>query len=270
MCREKADTEFRYGDMSEAIDLKKILASWPYDPENDARVARVAGGREVLQVRTPLGLEQLELDGRPDGVRPHLRESVLEFHLARYEQAKITGQEGDFDLSAADCAELFNEGTLYYLRYVRLFQLRDWPRTVRDTARNLRVFDFVHEHARREEDRMFLEKWRPYIVRVNASAAAMQQIEKSAFQRAQTITQEAIDRIEALEGVVDDETFAFERDRSVQALRELLAQIQKNRPLSEVEQLERQLGRAVERQEFERAALLRDKIRDLKKQQVAT
>jgi excinuclease UvrABC helicase subunit UvrB len=132
------------------------------------------------------------------------------------------------------------------------------------------VFDFVHEHARREEDRMFLEKWRPYIVRVNASAAAMQQIEKSAFQRAQTITQEAIDRIEALEGVVDDETFAFERDRSVQALRELLAQIQKNRPLSEVEQLERQLGRAVERQEFERAALLRDKIRDLKKQQVAT
>src|ERR1044071_7947705 len=106
--------------MSEAIDLKQILASWPYDPENDSRVVRVSKGREVLQVRTPLGLEQYELDGRPDGVRPHLRESVLEFHLARFEQAKISGQEEDFDLSPSDCAELFNEGTLYHLRYVRL------------------------------------------------------------------------------------------------------------------------------------------------------
>jgi hypothetical protein len=255
--------------MSEAIDLKQILASWPFDPENDARVVRVPGGREVLQVRTPLGLEQYELDGRPDGMRPHLRESILEFQLARLEQAKIASQQDAFDLSPADCAELFNEGTLYYLRYVRLFQLRDWARTIRDTARNLRVFDLVHEHARREEDRMFLEKWRPYIVRVNASAGAMQQIEKGAFQRAQSIAQEAIEKIEAIDQVIDDETFSFERDRSLQALRELLAQIQKNQPLSELEQLERQLGRAIERQEFERAALLRDKIRDLKKQQVA-
>jgi hypothetical protein len=249
--------------MSDAPDLKQILAAWPYDPENDARVVRVGNGREVLQVRTPIGLEQYELDGRPDGVRPHLRESVLEFHLARFEQARITGQVEDFDLSPSDCAELFNEGTLYYLRYVRLFQLRDWPRTIRDTSRNLRVFDFVHEHARREEDRQFLEKWRPYILRVNASAAAMQQIEKGAFQRAQTIISEAIEKIENLDEL-EDETFSFEQERSIMALRELLEQIQKNRPLSEVEKLERQLGRAIERQEFERAAQLRDKIRELK------
>src|SRR2546423_6032335 len=255
--------------MSDAIDLKQILAAWPYDPENDARVARVGkgNGREVLQVRTPVGLEQYELDGRPDGIRPHLRESIFEFHLARFEQARIAGQQEDFDLSPTDCAELFNEGTLYYLRYVRLFQLRDWTRTVRDTARNLRVFDFVREHARREEDREFLEKWRPYILRVNASAAAMQQIEKGAYQRAQSILKTTVEKIESLDEL-DDETFAFERDRSLTALRELLTQIEKNQPLTELEQLERQLGRAIEKQEFERAAQLRDKIRELKKQQV--
>ena len=43
-------------------------------------------------------------------------------------------------------------------------------------------------------------------------------------------------------------------------------QIRKNRPLSELEQLEHQLRRAVERQEFERAAQLRDRIRALKQQ----
>ena len=253
--------------MSDAIDLKKILDGWPYDPENDARVVKVNGGREVLQVRTPLGLEQYELDGRPDGVRPHLRESVLEHHLARFEQAKITGKEEEFDLSPSDCAELFNEGTLYYLRYVRLFQLRDWPRTIRDTARNLRVFDFIHEHARREEDQEFLEKWRPYILRVNSSAGAMQQLEQGAYQKAQSIITSAIEKIQGLDEL-EDETFSFERERSLGALRELSDQIQKNRPLSELEQLEKQLGRAIERQEFERAAQLRDKIRDLKQQKV--
>src|SRR2546423_3515222 len=206
--------------MSDAIDLKKILDDWPYDPENDARIVRVTSGREVLHVRTPLGLEQYELDGRPDGIRPHLRESILEHHLARFEQAKISGKEDDFDLSAADCAELFNEGTLYYLRYVRLFQLRDWARTIRDTARNLSVFDFVNEHARREEDQQFLEKWRPYIIRVNASASAMQQLEQGAYQRAQAVVSDAIEKIQNLDEF-EEETFAFERERSLGALREL-------------------------------------------------
>ena len=253
--------------MKDVIDLRKVLESWPYDPENDARIARVAGGREVLQVRTPVGLEQYELDGRPDGVRPHGRESVLEHHLAMYEASRIAGTEDDFELEPDDCAELFNEGTLYYLRYVRLFQLRDWHRTIRDTARNLRVFDFVHEHARREEDQQFLEKWRPYILRVNASAAAMQHLEKAAYQKGLAILNEAIQRIEEIEEM-DDETFVFERERSLAALRDLCTQIQKNRPLSELEQLESQLGRAIEKQEFERAAQLRDKIRELRKQNV--
>ena len=63
-------------------------------------------------------------------------------------------KEAEFDLGPAECNELFTEGTLYYFRYVRLFQLKDWARTIRDTDRNARVFDFIHRHARREEDRL--------------------------------------------------------------------------------------------------------------------
>ena len=250
--------------MNESGDLRRLLQSWPYDPENDARIIKGEDGREVLQVRTLLGLEQYETDGRPDGARPHGMESALEFQQRRLEQAMAAGHEGDFDLSPEECSELFHEGTLYYFRYVRLFQLRDWERTIRDTARNLRAFDFLHRYARREEDQQFLEKWRPYILRVNASAAAMSGIEKQAYDRALQVVNEAIAKIEALEDL-DDETFKFERDRSLNALRELAAQIEKNRPLSKVEQLEHQLHRAVERQEFERAAQLRDRIRELRK-----
>jgi hypothetical protein len=253
--------------MSKSIDLRHLLQSWPYDPEHEARIVQGDDGREILQVRTPLGLEQHEMDGRPDGARPHGMESALEFYQRRFEEARITGREAEFELSPSECSELFNEGTLYYFRYVRLFQLKDWARTVRDTARNLRAFDFLHRHARREEDQQFLEKWRPYVLRVNASAAAMLELDKGAYDKALRTVGDAIEKIEALEEL-DEDTFKFERERSLAALRELAAQIRKNRPLSEVERLEQQLRRAIEKQEFERAAQLRDRLRELRKQNI--
>ncbi|HWX18536.1 MAG TPA: UvrB/UvrC motif-containing protein [Candidatus Binatia bacterium] len=253
--------------MSASVDLRRILESWPYDPENDARITQGDDGREILQVRTPVGLEQHEVEGRPDGARPHGMESALHYCLERLELARRNGKEAGFKLSPRECGELFNEGTLYYFRYVRLFQLKDWVRTIRDTARNLQVFDLVRRYARREEDRVFLEKWRPYIIRVNSSAGVMLQLDKHAYDQALQIAHEAIQKIEGLEEI-DDETFQFERERSLTALRELAAQIQRNRPLSEVEQLEHQMQRAIERQEFEQAARLRDRIRTLKKQQI--
>ena len=253
--------------MSDSPDLRKLLKSWPYDPENDARVVQGDDGRDILQVRSPMGIEQYELDGRPDGLRPHGMETSLEYQQRRLNQAKFAGRESDFDLSPQECSELFHEGTLFYFRYVRLFQLKDWPRTIRDTERNLRAFDFLHRYARREEDQQFLEKWRPYILRVNASAAAMQDLEKGAYDAALKSARDGIQKVEALEEV-DEETFKLERERSILALRELESQILKNRPLSALEQLEHQLRRAIDKQEFERAAQLRDRIRALRQQQI--
>jgi len=253
--------------MKESADIRRILQSWPYDPENDARLTQGEDGRSILQVRTPLGIEQYELDGRPDAARPHGFESALEYHLRRLQAAQASGRQTEFKLDQGECHELFSEGTLYYFRYIRLFQLKDWARTVRDTLRNLQVFDLIHQYAQREEDQQFLEKWRPYILRVNASATAMQAMEAGACDDALKTVREAIRKIESLEELEDD-TFKFERERSVMALRELESQIQKNRPLSELEQLEHQLRRAIDKQEFERAARLRDRIRDLRQQHI--
>jgi hypothetical protein len=252
--------------MSNSADLSDILKDWPYDPEKDARVIRGKDGRELLQVRTPLGIEQFEMEGRPDGRRPHGKESVLEYQQEKLNRAKAAGKEKEFELDEHDCAELFNEGTLYYLRYVRLFQLKDWPRTIRDTRRNLRCFDLVHEYAAREEDQDFLEKWRPYIIRINASAAAMLALEKQEFDTALKVVKNGVQQSLDL-AEIEDDTFKFERERSVTALRELAAQIEKNRPMTELEKLERHLKRAIERQEFEKAAGLRDRIRALRQQQ---
>src|SRR5258706_3350062 len=259
--------EYIKGSMSELIDLRQLFKTWPYDPENDARIFKAGDGREILQVRTPLGIEQFELEGRPDGARPHGMESALEFYLRRLEEARLAQREAHFELSARECAELFNEGMLYYFRYARLFQLKDWARTVPDTGRNLRASDFVHRYAQREEDQHFLERWRPYILRVNASAAAMLALEKQAFNKALRIVNEAIENIKSLQGL-EDETFKFERERSLTALQELAVQIQQRQPRSEVEDLEVQLRHAIDAQEFEEAAKLRDRLRELKGPQI--
>ncbi len=253
--------------MKETVDLRRILQSWPYDPDKDTRLAQGEDGREIMQVRTPVGIEQYELEGRPDGARPHGMDSALDYYMQRLQRAKAAGKESEFQLGPRECGELFNEGTLYYFRYIRLFQLKDWNRTARDTARNLRVFDLVKEYASREEDKLYLEKWRPYIIRVNTTAIIMSEMEKGRYDEALRLSEQAVASIEGLEDI-EDETFGFEKDRSLEALRELAAQIRKNRPLSELEQLEHQLRRAIDRQEFERAAQLRDRIRALKKQQI--
>jgi hypothetical protein len=249
--------------MSDTTDLRTLLESWPYDPDHEARLGRGADGREILQVRTPLGLEQYELEGRPDGLRPHGKDSALDFQLQQLAEARAARREAEFKLSPGDCAELFHEGTLYYFRYLRLFQLKDWPRTIRDTARNLRLFDFVNRYAARAEDRLHLEQWRPYLMRINAAASALMDWENNAHHRALRTVNDAIERIEALDEL-DEETFQFERERSLQALREMAAQIQKTKPVSELETLERLLQRAIEGQEFERAAGLRERIRELR------
>ena len=244
-------------------DLKALLESWPYDPDDCVRVVTLAGGRDVMQVRLPLGIEQYEIDGRPDGHRPHDAESVLDYQLARLEKAKAAGQESDFRLDPDACVELFNEGVLYYYRYLHLFQMKDWPRTVRDTARNLQLFDFVRRYAARDEDKQYLEQWRPYVLRINAVAAAMIALGEDDHPKASALVKGAAEKIESLPDI-DEDTFRFERQRSLEALHDLADQIEKTAPLTELQKLERQLDDAVTTERYEHAAELRDRIRVLR------
>jgi hypothetical protein len=210
-----------------------------------------------------MGLEQYELEGRPDGLQPHGQESLLDHHLARLAQAKEQGKEDLFELSSAECQALFNEGTLYYFRYLRFFQLKEWALTVRDTTRNLRLFDFAHRYASHDDDQQHLEKWRPYVLRINAVARVMIELSQSRHDQAQAILREAVREIQMLPEL-DDDTFRYESQRSLTSLGELLLQLEQTRPLSQVERLEKELKQAVDAQDFERAATLRDRLCELR------
>ena len=246
-------------------DITDILQSWEFDPDNQVRIIQAADGRDVLQIRQPLGIEQYELDGRPDGKSFEGRECYLDVVKEKLqEHASALGAEEGFRVSREQFRLLQNEGILYYYRYLILFQIGDFERTVRDTEHNLQICDLVEKHAESEEDKKEILQYRPYILRMFAIAKAMISLHQQLKAAAREILESAIEEIESMPSI-DTPAFQFERIRSLKYLRSTLKQVmeQKTSPL---DQLRKELDTAVQEENYELAAELRDKIRTLKKE----
>ena len=242
-------------------DITGILDDWPYDGDDNVRIIEADDGRSVLQVRQPLGLEQYEMDGRPDGVRPGGFETFLEeleHRLAEFESSH--GSEEGFEISETDASDLQNEGIIFYYRYLLLFQLNDFERVIRDTGHNLRLCDLLERFAPKEEAEAVLQ-FKPYIYRMHSVSQAMSLVQRHENSEARSILESAIDVIEAMEEI-DTPAFQFERVRSVNYLRSAIEQIEES-PDDPLAQLQSELDEAIELEDYERAADLRDRMRDL-------
>jgi hypothetical protein len=243
-------------------DITDILREWEFDSDNQIRIIQAEDGRQVLQVRQPMGIEQYELDGRPDGKKPFGRETALEEFQQRVERhAAAHGSEEGFTLSREDFATLQGEGILYYFRYLVLFQIGDFVRTARDTGHNLALFGLVEKYGESDEDRKELLQYKPYVVRMNAIARAMISLHQEMKSAAEEIINGAIAAIEGMREI-DTPAFQFERVRSVNYLKATLKQIRDKKD-SPGEALKSELQTAIEEEDYERAAALRDRLREL-------
>ena len=53
-------------------DIGELLNNWSFDPDEFiARRITASDGTEKIQIRIDMGVLQLEVEGRPDGERPH-------------------------------------------------------------------------------------------------------------------------------------------------------------------------------------------------------
>src|SRR6266566_1477957 len=95
-----------------SLDLNTILKDWPHQ-NGSIKVRKIVGldGREKLQLRIDLGVLQMEINGRPDGVRPYGCESLLDYHQRR--AALAEEGENEYALTPEQCAELQQEGIQY-------------------------------------------------------------------------------------------------------------------------------------------------------------
>ncbi|PCJ62837.1 MAG: hypothetical protein COA79_01555 [Planctomycetota bacterium] len=246
-------------------DITFLLEKWKFDPKSRIRKIEGDNGRPKIQIRVDQGgfqgIMQMELEGRPDGLKPFGYDFYLDYYKNRLKEFVRIGDVKEFLLNRRDCVFLFDESFRIYSRYIFLLELEDYSRVVRDTERNMEIFRFVHENAGAKDDRNRLERWWPYILRINAIARVMIATNEDDYDRAYQIISEIKSRIESLE-IVDAHEFHLEKKRSLDALIGMEKDIKSKIPLSEIEVLKKDLADAVNVEDYEKAAQLRDAIHD--------
>ena len=126
----------------------------------------------------------------------------------------------------------------------------------------MRVFDLIHIHAEHEEDRLALERYRPYVLMMNARARANLSLRQNRPFESLHVIEEALDRIREFLRKHDREEY-FDQSGEVLYLQELAEEIKQVLPRDPREDLRKRMQQAVAEEDYELAAKLRDEIRNL-------
>ena len=248
------------------FDISHLLEQWDYQP-GLASVRKFTGkdGVEKIQLRLDLGLLQMNTEGRPDGKRPLGHPSLYEYYQSRLYKhlAANEGSDAGFRLKAEDCAKLQFEALQYYQRHNCLWQLEDFAGVVRDTERNIAVCDFATKHAETEELSWSLQQFKPQLLMMHTRARGTEMLRTNDYEN-------AIQQIEAGIGRIKEfyrdhsRTEMLEQSGELNSLKAWLDELATQRPLSKREKLERALSDAVTNEDYEKAAQMRDALRNLK------
>ncbi|MBZ0172908.1 MAG: UvrB/UvrC motif-containing protein [Phycisphaerales bacterium] len=271
-------------------DLSPLLEEWPFEPGSiNVRIIQGDNQEPKIQVRLDLGIIQMTTEGRPDGKRPHGFASLLEYFEHQIDESQmltpdsesfddqeIAGGEQEaeafdksenqpadhFKLSGDDCQALREEAAQYYHRYVALLVLEDYEGVIRDTSRNLRVADLCRDYAEEQSDRTVLEQVRPYILMMRARACASQALKDDEPKAAVLAVEEGL---EALRQHFDNigEPKEFEESREAEMLRAMREALVPKLPVSQRAELRERLQEAINRENYELAAILRNELRML-------
>jgi hypothetical protein len=249
-----------------SFDISPLLAQWDYQP-GQLVVRRFSGkdGLEKIQLRVDLGLLQMNAQGRPDGKHPYGRESLLEHYQAQMAkfQKERRGDENSFRLTPEDCGRLQQEALQYHHRYICLFQLEEYDAVLRDTARNLKVFDFVQEHSGSGELAWSLQQFRPQLLMMRIRAKGAIALKANRMNRVLELIRGGIEELREFY-LQHERPDLMEQSGEIQSLESWLQQLQKARPRSARERLENALHEAVMKEDYEKAAKVRDALRQLK------
>lgn len=247
-------------------DISHLLENWEYQP-GQIVVRRFVDsqGTQKIQLRVDLGILQMNAEGRPDGKRPLGYTSLYEYYQARLYQHLAThdGSDEGFRLKPEDCSKLQLEALQYHQRYFCLLQLEDFAGAIRDAERNLAVFDFVEKHAQSEELAWSLRQFQPQLLMVLTRARASQALAADDYNLAIQLIEEGLEQIQSFFRE-RERPEAAEQSGEIKSLEIWLEEVRSRRPLTPRERLERALREAVNCEDYEKAAQVRDALRDLK------
>ncbi|MBS0190471.1 MAG: UvrB/UvrC motif-containing protein [Phycisphaerales bacterium] len=245
-------------------DLSKLLEEWAYEPGAiNARMIQGQDGQPRVQIRVDLGILQMYPTGRPDGQTPNGFPSLLEYYEAQHDsrQEEEEGSPAErFSLSAEDCRLLREEAVQYYHRYLALLALEDFEGVIRDTTRNLRVLDLCATHAETEADRNVLEQFRPYILMLRARAMASQALKDNEPKAAVFALDQGLEALRQYFASVGQPQM-FDASAEAEMLRGMRESLVPKLPVSQHAELRTRLAKALESENYELAAILRDELK---------
>jgi hypothetical protein len=238
-------------------EIDGALRGWEFKPAVvQARLVDAADGRQVLQMRVDLGVLQMELEGRPDGTRPHGFPTYFDY--LRQQAAQTRRSEQRLRLNEEQCMEADREFLQFYHRRICWLALRNYERAIADADHNLEFMDFVKTHSPNEEYTLSHEQYRGFVIFHRTQAAAALAIEKNNPEKAVDAINDGLRRIReffAEHGMED----RLDDDAMVQQLRKVQQQV---RDLHGIEfTIREQLDQAVAMEDYEQAARLRDHLK---------
>ncbi len=245
------------------LDMKELMDGWDCpDGEVGARLIVGRDGPEVVQLRIELGVLQMSLEGRPDGLRYHGMTNALEF--IEHELKNGTSQ-----ISADGWAELEREFSQYNYRRVALSNLVDTAvanangagvrpyliRALSDVEICCRNLDLLDQHCGGAGEH---EQHRPTLAFNKARLTAQLRIVDEQFDEAVEEVSRGRQCLDTLLTELGLELEDREQDPGLAYLRELEQQIRDQYDVKLT--LREQLEAAIDSENFEVAARLRDEL----------
>ncbi len=246
-------------------DIDEALRDWPFEPdlgELMAREIRSRDGRKVIQIRIELGILQLEVEGRPDGLRPHQFATFLDYLRYRAAARGLApgGKAPPWTMSVEQCEEADREFVQYFHRRMAWLSLQRYDRALADADHTLALMDFIGRHGADKDYIASHEKLRGPVLFQRTKAAAAMALERRRPDEAIDAVHDGIARLDAHQN--DWERAHAEElpnGSLIEQLRMLEDEIRRNFAVEKT--LREQLDEAVASEDYERAAVLRDRIR---------
>jgi hypothetical protein len=239
--------------MPSSQDIDSVIEGWDYVPgEVNARRITASNGRELLQMRVDMGLLQMEIDLRPDGIRPHGAETYFDYLVG-----EVVREGEEFELSSEQCTESDREFVQYYHRRLCWLSLREYGSAVKDAEHSLAFMDFVREHSPDEEWILSHEQYRPFVLFHRIQAGALAALDDDGPELAIAEINKGLDSFRDLFLQYDAED-QFDTDELVIRLRDMRESVRKRYELGNT--LDEQLAEAVKSENYELAAQLRDQM----------
>ncbi len=250
-------------------DISPLLDSWPYDESPGLQVRRIEGrdGMPRLQIRTDLGVLQLQLNGRPDGKRPHGFTSLLDYHTAQVrEHRRRHGWYEGFELDGAACAALRHESLQYYHRRIALMALQEYARAVEDADHNLRILDLLKAFARDQEDWLATEQYRAFITSHKIECLAREHLLREDVEASLLELERGVRQLREI-FAEQDRLESFAECLEVNALMDLRRRLEAQYEIGYRQRLRLLLDDALRREDPDTAADLRAQLRELEREE---